>query len=403
MDNSGNIKILTWQGFLVGFNLWAPIMAIYFAKVTGSYVLSLSVFSIAMISSAVFEIPTGVFSDLIGRRYTTILSGLFLALMGVAYAVGLNYGWLVVGAILEGLARALNSGNNDALLYDSLNKSDRKDELEKFMGYIGAAEQWASGLAAILGGILAAISFKLAMWLSVIPLLLCFITSWWLIEVKNEEKGEGNIYLYLKEAVSNFVKNKKIRLLSLSSIIGFGLGEAGFQFTNVFVITLWPLWAIGIARMLSNVGAAIGFGLSGKIMKKFRAVNVLMFEQITSKIISLFSLIFPTVASPALMSTTSLMYGPSMVAESSLFQREFSDKQRATMGSLNSLGRSIFFAIAAIGLGWLADITSPRIALIGGQILGVTSVWLTWKLLKLFPTTVEDFADDATEFTNKGI
>ncbi|PIU73071.1 hypothetical protein COS78_04025, partial [Candidatus Shapirobacteria bacterium CG06_land_8_20_14_3_00_40_12] len=156
MDFSRNIKILTWQGFLVGFNLWAPIMAIYFAKVTGSYVLSLSVFSIAMISSAVFEIPTGVFSDLIGRRYTTILSGLFLALMGVAYAVGLNYGWLVVGAILEGLARALNSGNNDALLYDSLNKSDRKEELEKYMGHIGAAEQGASGVAAILGGILAA-------------------------------------------------------------------------------------------------------------------------------------------------------------------------------------------------------------------------------------------------------
>ncbi|PIZ61526.1 hypothetical protein COY20_00085 [Candidatus Shapirobacteria bacterium CG_4_10_14_0_2_um_filter_40_12] len=109
MDFSRNIKILTWQGFLVGFNLWAPIMAIYFAKVTGSYVLG--------------------------------LSGLFLTLMGVAYAIGLNYSWLVAGAILEGLARALNSGNNDALLYDSLNKSDRKDELEKFMGYIGAAEQ----------------------------------------------------------------------------------------------------------------------------------------------------------------------------------------------------------------------------------------------------------------------
>jgi len=119
VDYSGNIKILTWQGFFVGFNLWTPIMAIYFAKVTGSYVLG--------------------------------LSGLFLTLMGVAYAIGLNYSWLVAGAILEGLARALNSGNNDALLYDSLNKSDRKDELEKFMGYIGAAEQWASGLAAILG------------------------------------------------------------------------------------------------------------------------------------------------------------------------------------------------------------------------------------------------------------
>ena len=101
-------------------------MAIYFAKVTGSYVLGLSVFSIAMISSAVFEIPTGVFSDLIGRKYTTMLSGLCLTLMGIAYAIGLSYGWLVMGAILEGLARALNSGNNDALLYDSL-----KNRIEK--------------------------------------------------------------------------------------------------------------------------------------------------------------------------------------------------------------------------------------------------------------------------------
>lgn len=401
MDFSRNIKILTWQGFFVGFSLWAPIMAIYFAKVTGSYVLGLSVFSIAMISSAVFEIPTGIFSDLIGRKYTTILSGLFLTLMGVAYATGLNYGWLVVGAILEGLARALNSGNNDALLYDSLNKSDRKEELEKFMGHIGAAEQWAAGIAAILGGISAAISFKLTMWLSVIPLLLCFVTSWWLIEVNNEEKGGGNVYLHLKESLQNFIKNKKIRLLSLSSIIGFGLGEAGFQFTNVFVATLWPLWAIGIARMLANAGAAIGFGWSGRLVKKFKAVNILVFEQISSKIITLFSLIFPTVVSPALMSTTSLLYGPSTVAENSLFQREFSDKQRATMGSLNSLGRSIFFAIAALGLGWLADFTSPRVALIGGQILGITSVWLTWKLLKLFPTTVKNFADNATELTHK--
>ena len=377
------MKILTWQGFLVGFNLWAPIMAIYFAKVTGSYVLSLSVFSIAMISSAVFEIPTGVFSDLIGRRYTTILSGLFLTLMGVAYAVGLNYGWLVVGAILEGLARALNSRNNNALLYDSLNKSDRKEELEKYMGYIGAAEQWASGVAAILGGILAAISFKLAMWLSVIPLLLCFITSWWLVEVENTNKGEGNVYLHLKESLGNFIKNKKIRLLSLSSIIGFGLSEAGFQFRSVFVLGLWPLWAVGIAQMLSNVGAAIGFGWSGKLIKKFKAANILMFDKIFSKIIDLVALIFPSVASPALMSTTSLLYGPSEVVENSLLQKEFSDKQRATMGSLNSLGRSIFFAIAALGLGWLADLTSPRVALIGGQILGITSVWLTWKLLQV--------------------
>lgn len=368
---------------MIGFSLWSPIAAIYFSKVSGSYALGLSIFSIAMLSSAVFEIPTGVFSDLIGRKYTTMLGGFFYMLGGIFYALGFSYWWLVGGAILEGLARSFYSGNNNALLYDSLNKSDRKEELEKFMGHIGSAEQWALGIAALLGGILAArYSFNLVMWLSVVPLFLCFATSWWLIEITNEERNEGNVYLHLKEAVSNFVKNKNLRLLSLSSIISFGLSEAGFQFRSVFVASLWPLWAIGSAQMLSNIGAAIGFGWSGKILKRFKSINILWFDMIYSKVIDLVALTFPTVASPALMTTTSILYGPSSVAEGSLLQKEFSDKQRATMGSLNSLGKSISFALAATFLGLIADKISPRVSLIGGQLLGLIPMFLMWKLLK---------------------
>jgi len=404
VDYSRNVKILVWQGFFIGFSLWSAIAAIYFSKISGSYVLGLSIFSIANVSGALFEIPTGVFSDLIGRKYTTMLGGLSYTLAGIFYAIGINYWWLVAGAVLGGLGRSFYSGNNDALLYDSLNKSERKEDLEKFLGHIGSAEQWALGIAALLGGILAAkFSFRLVMWLSVIPLFLCFITSWWLKEVEGFKKGEGNIYSHLKEALICFVENGKLRLLSLSSILGFGVSEAGFQFRSVFVVSLWPLWAVGIGGMLSNIGAAIGFGWSGILIKRFKAINILMFEQISSKIITLGSLLFPTVASPALMSTTSLTFGPSTVAENSLFQKEFSDKQRATMGSINSLGKSLSFAAAALILGLIADKTSPRIALIGGQILGLTSMWLTWKLYKLvkteklLPATVENLADDTAD------
>jgi MFS family permease len=367
--------------------LWGPIAAIYFSKVSGSYVLGLSIFSIANISGALFEVPTGVFSDRIGRKYTTMLGGLAYTLAGIAYAIGLNFWWLAIGAVLGGLGRSFYSGNNDALLFDSLNKSERKEELEKFMGFIGSAEQWALGIAALLGGFLAyKFSFSLVMWLSVFPLFLCFFTSFWLIEVKNEIKNEGNIYLHLKEALNNFLVNRKLRLLSLSRIIGFGLSESAWQFRSVFVASLWPLWAIGSAQMISNIGAAIGFGWSGKIIKKFKAMNILLFDIIFCKIVNFTSLIFPTVASPALMTTTSLLYGPTSVIEQSLFQKEFTDKQRATMGSLNSFGKSISFAIAATILGLVADKTNPRIALITAQVLGLTSTWLMLKFLKLVKT-----------------
>jgi MFS family permease len=384
MDYSRNIKILTWQGFLIGLCLWAPIQAIYFSKVAGSYVLGLSIFSIIMVSSAVFEVPTGVFSDLIGRKWTTVLGGFFGALAVVFYAVGLNYWLLVVGAILEGLARSFYSGNNDALLYDSLNKTDQKEELAKFMGFIGGAEQWALGISALLGGIIAAkFSFSFVVWLSLVPLLISFILGFWLIEVSDDELGEGNVFLHLREAWHNFVKNNKLRLLSLSEIIGYGFSESGWQFQSVFVASLWPTWAIGIARMLANFGAAASFQLSGKILKRFKAIQILMFDKVFSKTVTFLSLIFPSVASPALMSTTSLLYGPSEVAQNTLLQEEFSDKQRATMGSLNSLGKSMFFGIAAIILGLIADKTSPRIALICGQTFGLVAVYLTWKLYKL--------------------
>jgi hypothetical protein len=71
------------------------------------------------------------------------------------------------------------------------------------------------------------------------------------------------------------------------------------------------------------------------------------------------------------------------VAQKSLLQKEFSDKQRATMGSLNSLGKSLFFGVVTILLGWVADKTNPRIALIWGEIFGLVAVWLTWKLYRL--------------------
>ena len=56
-----NIKILTWFNFFTDFLLYAPVAIIYFERITGSYALGMSIFSIIMIGSALFEVPTGIF------------------------------------------------------------------------------------------------------------------------------------------------------------------------------------------------------------------------------------------------------------------------------------------------------------------------------------------------------
>ena len=60
-------------------------------------------------------------------------------------------------------------------------------------------------------------------------------------------------------------------------------------------------------------------------------------------------------ASPLLLATGALFFGPGEVASDHIMQKEFSDRERATMGSLSSFAASIFFAVAALAIGAITD------------------------------------------------
>lgn len=377
-----NIKVLTWFNFFTDFKLYAPVAIIYFTKVTGSFALGMSIFSIAMVSSAIFEVPTGIFSDKIGRKKTVILGASAAVLYSIFYAVGITFWIMAIGAVFEGLSRSFYSGNNDALLHDTLAESKNENQYDEYLGRTSAMFQLALAISALLGGFLATWSFHLLMWLSVIPQILCFYFSLKLTEPEIHTADSGNIYDHLKAALENFINNKKLRLLSISSVFGYAFGEAGYQFQSAFYNTIWPVWAIGIAKTISNLGATLSFHFSGRLIKKFNGLKILIIDNIYNRIINIFSIAFPTVFSPLLMSSTSVFYGVTSVAKSALLQKEFTNEQRATMGSLNSFAGSIIFAILAFLLGLLADKVNPANALLTLQILQIGNLWLYWKLFR---------------------
>lgn len=379
---SRNIALLKWHGFATDFSLWAPLAIIYFAKVTGSYMLGLAVFSATMLSAAIWELPTGIFSDYFGRKMTLVAGSAAYMLSVLAYALSGSFGGLIIGAVLEGLGRAFYSGNNEALVYDNLAAEGKENEYAEHTGKIGAMGQWAAAISAILTSLTAIVSLRLVIWLSVIPQILCVLLALALTESRKVSPIEGNVFSHTKMALKLFKTNVKLRWLSIASIVEYGIGESSYQFQSAFVALLWPVWAIGLARVLSSVGAAISFRYAGKIINKFKAINILLFDSLYSRLTSLIALIFPTWLSPLLMTTSSLLFGVSIVSESTLMQREFSTEKRATMGSLNSLGGKIFFAIFAVGLGKMADSFGPAKALIGANIIKIGVTVIYWKLFR---------------------
>src|SRR5205823_2791395 len=129
-----NIRLLTWFNFCDDFRIYNAVAVVYFAQITHSYALAGLVFSIAKVSSAVFEIPTGILSDLVQRKFTLICGQVASTLAVLCYALGGSFSVLAVGATFEGLAFALFSGNNDALLYDTLKQEGAELQFATFQG-----------------------------------------------------------------------------------------------------------------------------------------------------------------------------------------------------------------------------------------------------------------------------
>lgn len=369
-----NFEVMRLHSFFNGFMLHGPIAVIYFSQVSGSFALGMSIFSIEMVSSALFEIPTGIFSDRIGRRKTIILGSIAGFICILIYASSNTYQLLFAGSIVAGFARSLFSGNNEALLHDSLKEIGIEKDFYHYYSKVGVMEQLALGIAAVVGSIIAAWSLRNVYWLSLIPQTACIFFSLQFIEPKVHSNRSGNIYLHLKEAVKHFARNKKLRLLTLASSTTFAMTESSFQFRSAFYQTLWPIWALGFAKAIANIGATLSFHYSGRVLKKIGALKSLVIGNVFGRVMNIIGTAFPTVFSPLIMSSTSIIYGIFVVAKESLLQKEFKQEQRATMGSLNSFAGSILYGIVAICLGLVADSLNPAKALLIFQFITALTI-----------------------------
>lgn len=371
-----NIRLLSWFNFFSAFKLYSTIEIIYFSHVTGSNALGLSIFSLTQVANALFEIPTGILSDRIGRKYTMVLGAIANILSLICYASGQSYGVFVVGALFDGLSLAFYSGNNDALLYDTVSEMGQKDQYHEYLGKVRSMLYPSLALAAIIGSFIASFSFPLVFWLSVIPQIFCTLLAFRMVEPQNHLIEVESVYKHCKEAFRLFCQNLQLRRLSMAEVLKLSIEELLFQTQILFYSTLWPVWAIGATRSIMAAGKFISFRYSGRIITRFTAIKTLMVNDLVTRIIHILSIIFPSNFSPILMSSTSLMWGISSVSKSKLLQMQFSSKQRATMSSGISFFGNLLAGVVAVCIGLFSDRIGVANTLLVMQLFFVPIIFL---------------------------
>jgi MFS family permease len=360
MHVSGNIKIISWFNFFSAFKIYSAFAVIYFTQVTQSVALGISIISIAQIAGAAFELPTGILSDKIGRKPVLILGALTRLVSLVCYAIAPEYWIFVVGAVFEGLALALFSGNNEALLYDTVNEIGEKQKYHTYLGQVKSMAYPSLLIASLLGGVVATISFPFVFWLSTIPQTICVFLAFMIVEPKRHSDEIDISNNSFRQALRLLYRNIQLRRLSMAEVFTQGIEEVLFQMQLLFYNMLWPVWAVGLTRSMMAFGKFISFRYSSLLIGRFGATTILVYNTLISRVIHIVSIVFPTIASPIFMTSTSLLWGTIEVSKNKLLQDQFSSTQRATMSSVLSFMGSIFAGL----LGLIVGLVSDRIGIV---------------------------------------
>ncbi len=331
--------------------------------------------AIYSLSIVVWEIPSGYFADVWGRK-NTIVAGAILGFAGYAtYSISYSFTGFLLAEIILGIGQSLISGADSALLYDSLIDEGKEKDYVKLEGRLISIGNFAEATAGVIGGLLAAWSLRYPYYGQTLFALIGIPAAITLVEPRVSRVKMGLGWKHIIDIVRfALFRNPRLRWnIIYSSVVGAStltmawfvqpwLIRAGMP-VSLFGVT-WTILnlSVGIAAMyayridhklgkLANAAMftgmlALGFLLSGWIESLWGIVFILLFYLARG------------IATPVLKDN---------------INRITPSEMRATVLSVRNFVIRVIFALWGPFYGWATDKLSLKAAL---TIAGVTFVVL---------------------------
>ena len=152
---SHNIRMLFWISFFGTISFLQPVLTLFYFErgLTSSDILIVLMFW----SGAVLlgEVPTGIFADRFGAKYS-FLFGSLLKFLSIVILLFAYEPWMFfLYSFINGFSVTFFSGADEALIYDSLRESSEENRMDHAMGKIQSASFISMLIAVLFGSYLA--------------------------------------------------------------------------------------------------------------------------------------------------------------------------------------------------------------------------------------------------------
>jgi MFS family permease len=371
------LSALRW--FPVG--LVIPVMVLLF-RARGLDITTVAIVMAAYsITTAACELPTGGVADVVGRRPVLIAASALFVVQNLVLGLGQSVPALAAGAVVGGLARALDSGPLQAWYVEAVHSVEPQADLKPGLARGEAVEAGGLGVGALAGGALASLVPMDATGGAVISLSLPFLAAaavglvhavalvGWVHDPPRERRGPlRQVLVGVPATIATGVRlagrpGTLRRLTVFSACMGVTLASVELLSPVSFAHLLGGEQAAAapysVLVTLAFFGTAVGSTLAPGLARLVRSSPRGIALSMTLAAVALTGIAAPSfaLAAAAYVAMYALLGLGSPLA-SDLTHRAVPSAQRATILSVQSLTLQLSGVVAGLSLGALAEYVS---------------------------------------------
>lgn len=215
-----NIRLGYVLHFLNNLWFWLSIWVLYYLLFTdykGIAVLE----AVWVGVSAVLEMPMGAFADIVGKRKSLVLAFGFISGGNLILGLAQDFSHLLLSMVVFGVGLALVSGSFEALIYDSLDESERQNRYSRILSNLKSLSLLAAAIASVTGAWMYSLDPRLPFYLTSFVILIAAVLSLYLIEppIDSEKYSWMAMRTKIRSAIGQMYKSNRVRNESLGLIL----------------------------------------------------------------------------------------------------------------------------------------------------------------------------------------
>ena len=323
------------------------------------------------LGQVLFEVPTGVVADAVGRRASYLCGSATLFVGTLVYVLlwqvqGPFWAWAAVSMLL-GLGFSFLSGATEAWLVDALGATGYTGTLEAAF----ARGQVAGGVAmltgTLAGGLMAqATNLGAPYVLRSLLLALTFVVAWSSMRdlgfaPRKQASLAGHVRRIARSSIDHGLRNPPVRWVMLAAPFGGGVSIYAFYAMQPYLLELYgsaDAYAfVGLAGAVVASGQIVGGAVALPLRKAFvrRTSYLLSATAASAFILGLIGLVSTAWAALALLGAWAILFATTTPVRQAFINGLIPSEERATLLSSDNLFSSSGAVVIQPALGQVAD------------------------------------------------